>query len=232
VGGWGFLCVFLLGWGGVGRGARPPAAPPPPPPPPPPPRFSERGLANQRPIRATDDAWHSEFVRSPGNEIARLRCHCPRPMVVRRHDEPVARQPPACGCQQRHRVEPAGYGEHNPLTASEGSLDRAFHERDHRVGVRHSEKIVAARRPVASRRLLNYTVLRSRKSHTRHSRSPRLETHGPLGTLWVSIALGCFYIALVWVNTLLGFFLTPLFVIPMTWVLDLFESRKQDSKSA
>src|SRR5438132_10265275 len=55
-----------------------------------------------------------------------------------------------------------------------------------------------------------------------------LETHGPLGTLWVGVALGCFYIALIWVNTLLGFFLTPLFVIPMTWLLDLLGARKSE----
>ena len=48
----------------------------------------------------------------------------------------------------------------------------------------------------------------------------RLETHGPLGTLWVSFGLIAFYIALIWLNTLLGFFLTPLFVIPVTWVMD------------
>lgn len=47
-----------------------------------------------------------------------------------------------------------------------------------------------------------------------------METHGPLGTLWVGLGLGCFYIALVWLNTLLGFFLTPLFIIPATWVMD------------
>jgi hypothetical protein len=47
-----------------------------------------------------------------------------------------------------------------------------------------------------------------------------LETHGPLGTLWIGIGLGCFYIALIWLNTLLGFFLTPLFIIPATWVMD------------
>ena len=51
-------------------------------------------------------------------------------------------------------------------------------------------------------------------------RSHRLETHGPLGTLWVGIGLGCFYIALIWLNTLLGFFLTPLFIIPATWLMD------------
>ncbi len=47
-----------------------------------------------------------------------------------------------------------------------------------------------------------------------------METHGPLGTLWVGIGLGLFYIALIWLNTLLGFFLTPLFIIPATWVTD------------
>ena len=47
-----------------------------------------------------------------------------------------------------------------------------------------------------------------------------METHGPLGTLWVGIGLCAFYIALIWVNTLLGIFLTPLFLIPGTWLMD------------
>jgi hypothetical protein len=41
-----------------------------------------------------------------------------------------------------------------------------------------------------------------------------------LGTLWVGIGLGCFYIALIWLNTLLGFVLTPLFIMPATWLMD------------
>ncbi len=53
-----------------------------------------------------------------------------------------------------------------------------------------------------------------------------LETHGPLGTLWVGIGLGLFYIALIWLNTLLGFFLTPLFVIPGTWLMDRLGRRR------
>jgi hypothetical protein len=44
-----------------------------------------------------------------------------------------------------------------------------------------------------------------------------LESHGPLGTLWVGLGLGCFYIALIWLNTLLGFVLTPLFILPATF---------------
>lgn len=55
-------------------------------------------------------------------------------------------------------------------------------------------------------------------------------THGPFGTLWVSLGLGCFYIALVWLNTLLGFFLTPLFVIPTTWLMDWLNTRGKTSQ--
>jgi hypothetical protein len=53
-----------------------------------------------------------------------------------------------------------------------------------------------------------------------------LETHGPLGTLWVSFGLIAFYIALIWLNSLLGFFLTPLFTIPGTWLLDWVKRRR------
>ena len=46
-----------------------------------------------------------------------------------------------------------------------------------------------------------------------------MESHGPLGTLWVGLGLGCFYIALIWLNTLLGFMLTPLLTaLPATWI--------------
>jgi hypothetical protein len=53
-----------------------------------------------------------------------------------------------------------------------------------------------------------------------------VESNGPLGVLWVGIALGAFYIALTWLNTLLGFFLTPLFLIPQTWLMDWLAARK------
>ncbi len=53
-----------------------------------------------------------------------------------------------------------------------------------------------------------------------------VETHGPLGTLWVSFGLIAFYIALIWLNTLLGVFLTPLFLIPGTWLMDKVKDRK------
>ena len=53
-----------------------------------------------------------------------------------------------------------------------------------------------------------------------------MESHGPLGTLWVGLALGVFYIALIWLNTLLGFLLTPFFLIPQTWLMDWVARRR------
>ena len=53
-----------------------------------------------------------------------------------------------------------------------------------------------------------------------------METHGPLGTLWVSLGLIGFYLALIWLNTLLGIFLTTLFLIPQTWIMDFLKERK------
>jgi hypothetical protein len=60
----------------------------------------------------------------------------------------------------------------------------------------------------------------------------RLETHGPLGTLWVSFGLIAFYIALIWLNSLLGMFLTPLFIVPGTWLLDWMKRRKGQRTAA
>jgi hypothetical protein len=58
-----------------------------------------------------------------------------------------------------------------------------------------------------------------------------VESQGPLAILWVGIGLCCFYIALVWLNTLLGFFLTPLFIIPATWLMD-WKKRRDQEKNA
>jgi hypothetical protein len=43
---------------------------------------------------------------------------------------------------------------------------------------------------------------------------------GPLGTLWAGLGMGAYYVGLTWINILLGFFLTPLFLVPVTWVQD------------
>ena len=52
-----------------------------------------------------------------------------------------------------------------------------------------------------------------------------METHGPLGTLWVGLGLGAFYIALIWINSLLGIFTGPLFMTPLSWLLDRVQKR-------
>ena len=54
-----------------------------------------------------------------------------------------------------------------------------------------------------------------------------METHGPLGTIWVSLGLGAFYIALIWINSLLGLFLTPLFVLLGNSVHNMIFRRKR-----
>jgi len=53
-----------------------------------------------------------------------------------------------------------------------------------------------------------------------------VEANGPLGLLWVSLGLVCFYIGLTWLNGLLGTLLTPLFIIPVTWLRDHLKRRK------
>jgi hypothetical protein len=53
-----------------------------------------------------------------------------------------------------------------------------------------------------------------------------LQTQGPLGLIWVGIGLAAFFAALVWLNTLLGVFPTPLFLIPQTWILERLKARR------
>lgn len=49
---------------------------------------------------------------------------------------------------------------------------------------------------------------------------------GPLGTLIAGMGMGAYYVGLTWINILLGFFLTPLFIIPATWVMDAMAKKK------
>lgn len=57
-----------------------------------------------------------------------------------------------------------------------------------------------------------------------------VETHGPLGTLWVGLGLGAYFLALTWMNILLGHMLTPLFLIPITWLQEALQQRKRKAK--
>ena len=52
-----------------------------------------------------------------------------------------------------------------------------------------------------------------------------METHGPLGTIWVGLGLCGFYIALVWINSLLGILTVPMFILPLTRLLDILLAR-------
>ena len=54
-----------------------------------------------------------------------------------------------------------------------------------------------------------------------------METQGPLAVIWVAAGLIAFYIALIWINSLLGLFLTPLFIIPLTWFQDKVKERRR-----
>lgn len=49
---------------------------------------------------------------------------------------------------------------------------------------------------------------------------------GPLGTLIAGLGMGGYYIGLTWINILLGILLTPLFLIPVTWVQDALAKKK------
>jgi hypothetical protein len=56
----------------------------------------------------------------------------------------------------------------------------------------------------------------------------RVESHSVLGTLWAGLGMGAYYMALIWINLLLGAFLTPLFLIPGTWLLDVVYRRRRE----
>lgn len=53
-----------------------------------------------------------------------------------------------------------------------------------------------------------------------------MEEHGTMGTIWASLGMTAYYMALIWINILLSLFLSPLFTIPITWVQDWMRARK------
>jgi hypothetical protein len=54
---------------------------------------------------------------------------------------------------------------------------------------------------------------------------------GPLGTLIAGVGMCAFYLALIWINSLLGLFLTPLFLIPLTWIQDAWNARRKAAQA-
>ncbi|GJG87712.1 hypothetical protein tb265_28930 [Gemmatimonadetes bacterium T265] len=59
-----------------------------------------------------------------------------------------------------------------------------------------------------------------------------MEHNNFLGTAWAALGMTAYYLALVWINTLLGLFLTPLFLIPMTWLQDRIGMRRAPARTA
>ena len=53
---------------------------------------------------------------------------------------------------------------------------------------------------------------------------------GPLGTLIAGLGMGAYYVGLTWINILLGIVLTPLFLIPATWVQDAMAKKKEQAQ--
>lgn len=54
---------------------------------------------------------------------------------------------------------------------------------------------------------------------------------GPLGTLIAGVGMCAFYVALIWINVLLGMFLTPLFLVPLTWIQDAWNARRKAAQA-
>ncbi len=53
-----------------------------------------------------------------------------------------------------------------------------------------------------------------------------MEHNNYFGTAWAALGMTAYYLALVWINTLLGLFLSPLFLIPMTWLQERVAGRR------
>ncbi len=49
-----------------------------------------------------------------------------------------------------------------------------------------------------------------------------MEEAGAFGTLWAALGMSAYFMALTWINILLGLILSPLFIMPITW----FKSRQ------
>jgi hypothetical protein len=63
-------------------------------------------------------------------------------------------------------------------------------------------------------------ITRGRVHGTNRFWRQTVESHGTLGTIWASFGMTAYYMALIWINILLGLFLSPLFMIPLTWLQD------------
>jgi len=58
-----------------------------------------------------------------------------------------------------------------------------------------------------------------------------VETHSVLGTLWAGLGMGAYFTAVIWINALLALFLTPLVLIPSSYLLDGVIARRSRKNS-
>lgn len=56
-------------------------------------------------------------------------------------------------------------------------------------------------------------------------RSTTVESHSTLGTIWATLGMTGYWMGLLWLNILLSNFLTPLLIIPFTWIQDAVRKR-------
>ncbi len=69
-----------------------------------------------------------------------------------------------------------------------------------------------------------YTALASRGAvaaqiwHSPVDGDGSVEEAGAFGTLWAALGMSAYFMALTWINILLGLILSPLFLIPMSWL--------------
>ena len=196
------------------------------------PRVAPRRLASARRRRLRRAAGPTPPASPRGARLARRRApprrvaRAPRAVVERRDGGDACGATAAMASQQRHGIQPAGDGEQQRRIASRAARRAHRVARPSRRGVviHRARNILRARlateSPASGSRRAPHYLARAAHSIITAFRSDSLETHGPLGTLWVGLGLCAFYIALVWINTLLGFLLTPLFIVPLTWLQD------------
>lgn len=184
---------------------------------------AQLGLAAQRSRSPARPAFDSQGSRAIHDERARSSRVRTRTVIERCHDQSGAIGHMGRCVEQHHRVQSARHRQHDSAVNRQ-AVGYGLANRRH-IARKHTSKVALGHgtgTPATAELLFRRST---------HLQEPSLQTHGPLGTLWVSIGLGCFYIALIWLNTLLGFFLTPLFTIPGTWLMDKLASRRTQQQA-
>ena len=179
-------------------------------------------LALERLRRALANALDPDVRAAATNEIGGARRRDAGSVIEGRDAQATRRPSRDGGIEQHHRVESAGHGEDNSRVPAQPVLHMTGESAWSRRRGLTSKSIAAPERRRSPGNHWNVVsglaILPSFGSPLRSARPWKLTARwAPSGSVSVS---ACFYIALIWLNTLLGFFLTPLFIIPATWLMD------------